>query len=400
MTKPRRYLGSLAAAATVLLAAAVVFTWTVDPYLLEGRPRIAGFNALKPHGGDYGLISKERMALALRPTILIVGNSRVEVGFDPNEVSVVAGERVFAAGVPGEALSTLTPMVRRIAERAPLRRVYVGLDYIDFVEWRSPPRPAAAARSSLFGAFAQQAMWQAQTRASMGALVAAIETVAGQRSRFTDTISEAGHNPMRSYEAYYETIGQAGVFRAYLRKLRASFAGRLQPRRDSPTFMRQRQALRDLFDLSQEKKFELVFFFYPLHVFVSEVMAREGHWEPFLTWRSDVAAMLSELGQASGADWPLMDFMSYHGIAAEAAPPDDDRKTRMTHWIEPGHFRPTVGTAMFDHLREPTAGSDFGIVVAAQDIGDRNAALSTQQRTWREANPSQRVRLDRWLGLH
>jgi hypothetical protein len=109
--------------------------------------------------------------------------------------------------------------------------------------------------------------------------------------------------------------------------------------------------------------------------------------------------MLSEFDQAPGAEWPLLDFMSYEGVAAEEAPPDDDRKTRMTHWIEPGHFRPAVGAAMFGRLREPAASSDFGSIVAAQDIGVRNTALDAQQRAWQEANPSQRVRLDRWLGL-
>ena len=397
MTEPRRYLGSLAATAVALFAIAVAFIWVVDPYMLEGRPRIAGFNALKPHGGDRGLIPKELLARTQQPTTLLVGNSRIEVGFDPDALATNDDERVFAAGVPGEALSTLTPMVRRIAETAPLRRVYVGLDYIDFVEWRSPPKPSTAAKSNPNGAFLQRAMWQAETRASMGALVAALETVAGQRSPFTDTISESGHNPLRSYEAYYETIGQAGVFRAYLRKLTVSFAGRVPPRRNSPTFERQHQALRDLFALSQEKKFELTFFFYPVHVFVSEVMAREDHWEPFLAWRSDIATMLSELNRASGSDWRLLDFTSYRGVAAETAPPDDDRKTRMTHWIEPGHFRPAVGAAIFDRLRKRDTIADFGVVVTAQDVNARNAALAAEQRAWRAANPSQRERLDHWL---
>lgn len=395
MNASRRYLSSLAVAALALLAAAVAFIWFVDPYLLEGQPRVAGFNALKPHGGDHGLIAKERMAVARRPTTLIVGNSRVEVGFDPDILNA-PGERVFAAGLPGETLSTLMPMVRRIAERAPLSRVYVGLDYIDFVEPRTP-KPVRPAKSDPHGDLLQRAMWQAETRVSMGALIAAAETVASQRSALTDTISDGGHNPMRSYEAYNRTIGQAGVFHAYLRKLRASFADRLPPRHDGAAFTRQRQALADLVALSREKKFELVFFFYPLHAFASEVMAREGHWEPFLSWRSDVAGLIRELNSASQTAWPLVDFMSYQGVAAESAPPDDDRKTRMAHWIEPGHFRPDVGSAMFDRMRDLRGVADFGVVVTAQDVAARNEALSAEQSAWRDANGPERERLDRWL---
>ncbi len=67
------------------LAAVAGLTRLIDPYGYWGGPEIAGLNSFKPASGKHLKAVKLRQVARVRPATLLVGNSRVAVGMDPED---------------------------------------------------------------------------------------------------------------------------------------------------------------------------------------------------------------------------------------------------------------------------------------------------------------------------
>src|SRR5215471_19481271 len=67
--------------AVLLLAAA--FNYVVDPYELHRLVNLDGFNKKKPSAGPNGKLIKPYGVQLVQPRTLLLGNSRVEAGIDP-----------------------------------------------------------------------------------------------------------------------------------------------------------------------------------------------------------------------------------------------------------------------------------------------------------------------------
>src|SRR6476620_3869448 len=91
---------SITAFALVLVAGAV--NVLVDPLGVFGSPRIAGINALKPYVDHDRDLIRWRAARRECPNAAIFGNSRAEIGLDPDHPMFRQhGLRAFNHAIPG-----------------------------------------------------------------------------------------------------------------------------------------------------------------------------------------------------------------------------------------------------------------------------------------------------------
>ena len=93
--------------ATVLLTGA--FNLVVDPLDVVGAPSIAGFNAVKPYLDHHRELVRWRSALRHCPSAAVFGNSRAEIGVDPeNPLFARQGLNAVNQAIPGtDATMTL-----------------------------------------------------------------------------------------------------------------------------------------------------------------------------------------------------------------------------------------------------------------------------------------------------
>ena len=78
------YLLILFCATLGILSLVSAVNFIVDPYNIFGTTRIPGLNAVKPFAGNRGRTAKIHQVIQVKPKALIVGNSRPELGLDPN----------------------------------------------------------------------------------------------------------------------------------------------------------------------------------------------------------------------------------------------------------------------------------------------------------------------------
>src|ERR1700722_2220382 len=100
--RPKRFVGWWFAGTIGLLALAALINLVIDPYGVYGWISILGVNQMKTQAVDESRLAKPYMVEREQPTTLLLGSSRVEVGFDPKSAAwPVAMQPVFNLGMPG-----------------------------------------------------------------------------------------------------------------------------------------------------------------------------------------------------------------------------------------------------------------------------------------------------------
>ena len=139
----RRYIAWMLGTVLTLAMLAIALTVFADPYYLFGTPRIGGLNALKPRVYQQASLAKTTQLERMHPATLLLGNSRIEIGFDPDSSAwPTSAQPVFNAA---EAATSPLTAARRLEDAdaiAPPRLVIAGVDFPDFFQ---PPsdRPSS-----------------------------------------------------------------------------------------------------------------------------------------------------------------------------------------------------------------------------------------------------------------
>jgi len=133
MSTSARYLRSLSLATVALLALVATINLLVDPYGLFRVVRIDGFNAIKSQAGQRAVVFKRQGAERMRPNTLVLGNSRAEIGFDPQSPAWPASmQPVFNLALPGAGVEAALNEFTRVLEYTTPKVAVVGLDFLDF----------------------------------------------------------------------------------------------------------------------------------------------------------------------------------------------------------------------------------------------------------------------------
>lgn len=342
-----------------LLAAGV--NYLVDPYGLFGARRIAGFNERKPASTERVRVTKPYMASRVRPTVVIGGNSRPEIGLDPQSACWDKTEQpVFNMGVPGSSVFMQTRYVQHAVEQGKSRRVLFGVDFLDFlvdrdqsagsIDWRvlgksfdgrlGPGVSLQKLEDVLSGLF------------SLTALTDSLATVTAQHDAYAATRREDGFNPGLDYVPIIRSEGQSVLFaqknREVRSRLRAATLGVLHAdgRRGQPLL-----ALRHFLQWAKADGVEVVLFVNPYHVDYLILVEMSGYWPLFEEWKRQLTDIAVEFGV------PLWDFNAVDAYSTESPPPPHDRRSMLRWFWEPAHYRRELGDLMLATMLERTCGA-------------------------------------------
>lgn len=392
----KRYLVLWLTATALLIAAAAALNVAVDPYRLWRDD--AG--TAKPKAGPNSVVGKAYAVARAAPGALILGNSRAEVGFDPQHAAWPASARpVYNLALPGTGVGTSLDYLRHAlaAPRARVRTVVLGLDVQDYLVDAKAPVAAEYPDTRLIGAASAPGARElrrlrdyGQATLTVGALLDSVATLAARGDAHAADLDAQGFNPMRDYvkaaadEGYRKLFDQKNLAnsRAWLR--RPAALDRAEGREGAPL-----ADLRQIIALCDERGVDLRLAIYPYHAHLLEIVDATGHWEAFEQWKRRVAAIAAETGV------PLWDFAGYDERTGEDVPARGDRRTAMRWYWEAGHFKKELGDLVLARVLgdggDGAPADEFGVRLTPADVEARIAAVRAQRDAWRAGHAADRA---------
>jgi hypothetical protein len=360
------------AVAMLLLGAAIAgLAVGVDPWFVFGTPRLAGFNAVKPRAVAHSTLAKTYQLARVCGRTLLLGNSRVEVGLDPESPAWPESLRpVFNAGAAGAGPAFALATLERALAACPPRLVVAEVDFPDFLTAPEAPRPGAPAPPR-DGLVTRLGDW-ARAALSLDALSDSFATLLAQHAPASPTLTPLGFNPLREYAREVAAHGYAPLFAEkladYAMQLRSAPEPVLDAAHSAPL-----RILAALIRRAEARGAALVLFVPPYHASYLDLLRRSGRWETFLAWKRSLAALVPDAGAAPldpaalAGQIRLIDFSADHPTLHEPVPPRGDTTTPMRFYWESGHFKPALGEAIIARLFRP---GDFGTAIAHPAIAE------------------------------
>lgn len=352
-----RYLLWMLATLLGTIALCGTFNAFIDPLGIFGAPRIAGINATKPYLDHHRDLARWRAAQRICPSAGIFGNSRAEIGFDPEHPAFrTLGLEAFNHAIPGTPVAIAVRQLNWLRSTGCTPKVIIlGVEFFDFLG--SPP--ARTQTSAIPPAPGIDANVLAETVFSITALRDAVSTIAAQQARYPASISPRGFNPLFNYVAEVERSGHYALFHQRAVENLRNWSGK--PRRIHPpgglpsvefaefeTFLATAAMAADTVHVV----------IYPYHAQIRLMMERADLNDLFTAWKASILATTRKVASAK-ATFSVWDFSGLGRETQERIPPPGDRTTHLTYYWEAGHFKKALGDRMLGQILLGEAG--FGI---------------------------------------
>ncbi len=379
----RRYLATFSLAAIATLALVALFCFLIDPYRLFGVLELKGLNAIKARP-EHDLKEIKRNLFRQRDyNALIAGNSRAEVGFDPdNPVLSRAGFSAFNLALPGTGLEDA---MANVAYASRLRRQQVlvlGMEFLDFLvdPGARPDSPATAREDDE----ASSLLLRAKAVGTSRAFLDAIRTINVQRDQNTAILPPSGFNPLREYDLIARNDGYWALFQQRAIENAASYVRRpksvrLRDGNIGPMFVRLEAFLHTAPDRTH-----LVI--YPYHAQLLLMFDAAGLRPAFDDWKRTLVDIVSRVNasRAPQAQITVWDFSGISDASAERIPPPNDRGS-VTRWYwEGGHFKSALGDRILQQLFGAT---DFGVQLNSTNVESHLVKSAIALAKFRAGNP-------------
>jgi hypothetical protein len=360
---PRTYLKTAVLTWLGLSLLCVALCIFADPYRLFGTPALEGLTALKPRSYQQLLMAKTVLLDRARARTLLLGNSRVENGFDPDSrVWPAHMQPVFNAGLPGYDMAMAERMLdEALADGGGLKTVILEADFPDFL------RPSVAAdyerplsddekrlkvdRDGARNGARTIQLGQDWLHAALtlDALYDSAVTLLNQNPRFGATMTPAGFNPLREYELEVRRIGYEGLFAqkeaAYRLQMGRAFHADFRHPEQSENF----RFLRRIIQKAAKNDIKLLIFVPPYHARFLQIVRDQGLWPEFENWKRALVQVVAA-NAGPGVDVELVDFSGPSPFVAELVPSKGDTGSAMRWYWEPGHYKSALGDEVLKRL--------------------------------------------------
>ena len=378
----RRFLQTWGLACVVLAAIVAAFNAVMDPYLVIGTPRIAHLNAYKPAVDTQERLMKAYDVLRARPSTLILGTSRVDLGLDDQNPAWPADNRpVYNLGLVGAGLYTSYRYLQHVISQQKLTLVVLGLDFEFFLTIPMAGHPTDTefeARFSVTRDGGTNNGWRAQrVRDSLKATLS-FDALADSAATLTENIKQspsdfaAGIVPDGYYRRMVEAVGSYGIFAMRNVMSVHDFSNQ----HINALVMND---LRAILDFCRSHNTPLILIINPVHADMLEMLDTLGYWETFETWKRDVLGVAAEYGSTAVSLW---DFTAYDAYSTETVPTD---RQLMTLFWDPSHYRRALGDMIISRIF--TSGNPhFGTLLTPQNIDSHLADIRHEQLVYRASH--------------
>lgn len=373
--------GAIVAAASLLVT---LFVGLVDPYRLFGMPDIEKFNRIKPMPEQYREQIKLVLAKALRPNAILLGNSRIEVGFDPKSPQLGAhGYSAYNLALAGTDLAVAQRMFEQFRlEAVTPSMAVVGVEFLDFLA-----KPAAAPGApAKHDGWLPSWQWRFDTLFSMKALSDAWRTLLLQTAPYPETMTQRGQTPLHEYNMHARREGYHLLFQQRAQENARNLL------RKSPTLYgadghsESIERLHHMLGTLAADGTEVNLVIYPYHAQLMAMFDEAGLQTVMEEWKSllvgEVEAVRSRYPKARITLW---DFSGFGAVQCEPIPaPGDTLSTTRFYW-EAGHFKSSVGELIQQRILGG-AGA-FGVALKKDNLQQNRQRIASERADCASAHP-------------
>lgn len=341
-----------------VVTAISAMNWFVDPYGMYWSPAVEGINMKKPASGSRVRITKAYRAPRVGPEVLLVGNSRVEMGLSPVHSAFIK-KSVYNMGLPGASFAMqLDYALNTVKESETVTHVLLGLDFVDFLydltfldNWHPGESQASYERRLAALTFGWQSyQFRLKEKAalvfSLDSLFASVQTMTSQGG-LHNSIGPRGQNTAESYKAIIATEGIKPLFVQKLHELELRLASRqfvLANNTDSlsPSFA----ALTEFLDLMHARGIKVDLFINPYHFSYVMLLDDFDLLDMFHEWK---ALLVERVKAESTESLRLWDFSAFNSEVLEPLPRKEKGQEMAWFW-EPAHYREQLGNKLIDRI--------------------------------------------------
>jgi hypothetical protein len=371
----QRYLFWFFGFGAVFVLLSVALAVIADPYYVFGTPSIASVNIIKPRVYQQAEIAKKYQLSRIRPRTLLLGNSRVEIGLNPESSIWPASMRpVFNAALAGAGLDKELGMLRQSLASGDLRTVILGVDFADFLA-RSPVpiQVQDEAMPSLSPSWPLNWRDPLVSSLTISSLTDSFTTLFNQDSATGVTMTPAGFNPLHEYKIHVRRVGYRELFRqklaAYCRDYARMIAFDPAMADSTPGLV----YLRKLIDVALAHGIRVILFIHPYHGQYLDLLHELGFWESFESWKRSLSRLVEDERHQHDTVIRLFDFSGYNAFTTEPLPGAGTTAPDMRWYWEPGHYKSGLGELMLKQMVVGAGG--FGTEIRNANID--NAATLT-----------------------
>lgn len=348
-----------------VVAAVGLFNAFIDPLDVFAAHRVAGINVIKPYLDHHRELARYQKALRLCLNTGIFGNSRAEIGFDPeNPALAQRGLTAFNHAIPGTGTTTSLRQIIWLQDANCLpKTIFLGVDFFDFLggsELRALPtlttHPAPKRDARFF----------AESVFSITGLRDSLLTLLLQRSRYPATSTDRGFNPLFNYIPEVEQSGHYQIFRQRAEDNVRNWTRKPLALRPKKGGISDDEATVDaILNKAAQRGSTTYMIIYPYHAEIRLMIERLGMGQLFSDWKRHLVG-IAEMNTNRGGKVEVWDFSGVAPETLEAIPAKGDRKTHLTYYWEAGHFKKELGDLVIDRLLGKQ--NNFGIKLDSGNI--------------------------------
>jgi hypothetical protein len=344
------FLSWLAGMLVAGILVALAFVFCIDPYHLYGRFAVEGVNTVKPELSRYVEEIKLTQVVKLNPDTLIFGNSRAEVGFDPESPALTRrGFSAYNLAIRGTSIETADRELEYLLQKGNKpERIIIGLDFVDFIQIaqnKAENRETGSVNAELFPV--ERWFWRFDSLFSMTAIKDSVRTILVQHDEEAAIMTARGFNPMKEYLTLARNEGYFVLFRQkaeeYAKTYMKKSAGNLDKN--------QLKVFRRMLENAVNTDSEVTVVIYPYHAQILALFEETGLLAAFDNWKREVVAEVSDLLlDRKGARISIIDFSGYGSYQCESIPEKGDHRSATRWYWEAGHFKKALGDVAMEQI--------------------------------------------------
>ncbi|WP_372742383.1 hypothetical protein [Neptunomonas sp.] len=350
------YLKQFFVAVTLLLTSVAAINWGIDPFAIWHNKCLENVNCHKTEAGDKIYLTKAYQWRYIEPDVIILGNSRPELGLNP-ESPYFNGQNVYNLAIRGAGVTTQVEYLLNLLEQKKPKRVIMSVDFLDLIQsadgvaqW--PPNVTRSSNlpMTLMGEKntyypLNNAKSHLSSLLSLNSLLASLKTILYQQSKTNHTRLD-GFNQADGFIPIVNNEGILALFEEKEQSLRKWLTGQDFVLYDSTGVSTGFNTLFLLFAELEKKGIQLDLFISPYHQEYLHILESSGHFDLYLAWKKELVEQLSETGYFSKNR--LLDFSGFNRYSSEAVP--TERGAFMQWYWEPSHYRQELGEVVIQHI--------------------------------------------------
>ncbi len=375
-----QYLRYLAISFILVLLIAGSISYLLDPF---GYFRINGFRAVsylgdRVWGGDRTV--KPLVLPAIRADTLLLGTSRVKIGFDVDDPDVreYLGTS-YNLSLAGGTIDELDKLTRYAMNYHVPSNIIIGLDFGRFV---------AANRASI-------PEFVNHDSSLMGCFIGMLRRV-GFALWSKDTLMNAVGSLFRNHSAYLNGTRNIAINKRKLKRIGARvqsqeierlIARRLDRNRNTSTYAESMTTLDRLVGYACSKNVRVKLFISPLHVRQLLLLNTLNFQERYFGWKRELVN-ISGQHRLDGCGVDLVDFSRITRFTTDPFPSIDNLKALPQWYLDSSHYNNLLGKFIIYRLWGSVhAPHDFGINLDSEVIESQIDASREELIQYQHAHP-------------